>query len=118
MASGFNTADFKTLELNIPPDSQGQESLEEKFDKIYLKTKEILLRKNKDYGDNNLLRHGEFGLLVRMSDKLARLENLIQREDRAPDVKDETLEDTLLDLIGYSVNYLRLLDEGKFNGKK
>jgi len=46
---------------------------------------------------------------VRLSDKIARLENMVFK---APAV-DETLEDTLKDIAGYAVNAIRLLREGR-----
>jgi len=42
------------------------------------------------------------GILVRISDKLARIANLLRRNGKMA-VKDERLEDTLLDLINYSI---------------
>lgn len=44
----------------------------------------------------------EQGILVRMSDKLSRLANLMQ-DGHERGVSDETVDDTLLDLINYSV---------------
>ena len=41
------------------------------------------------------------GILVRISDKIARISNLLEREDIA--IKDEKVEDTMLDLINYSI---------------
>jgi len=38
------------------------------------------------------------GIYTRISDKFARLSNLLHRD---PAVTDESLEDTILDLIGY-----------------
>ena len=42
------------------------------------------------------------GILVRISDKLARIANLQKRNGKVA-IKDEKLEDTLLDLINYSI---------------
>ena len=46
------------------------------------------------YGDVDMLD----GIYTRISDKFARLSNLLHRD---PAVTDESLEDTILDLIGY-----------------
>ena len=42
------------------------------------------------------------GILVRISDKIARIANLLKRNGKTA-IKDEKLEDTLLDLINYSI---------------
>lgn len=57
-----------------------------------------LIRKQTDYGHENIRRFGERGLFVRLHDKVARLENLLAR-DASP--KNESLADNLLDVVGY-----------------
>lgn len=59
---------------------------------------EIILRKNADYGDA-WQRHGVAGVLVRLSDKSLRLQNL---EGREALVVDESVTDTLIDIVGYA----------------
>jgi len=81
--------------------------------KIDKKRMEITLRKNKDYSgtDGSAFKNFEAteffgitstlkGMLVRMSDKFMRMCVLI-KEDRDPAVKDESLEDTILDMMNY-----------------
>lgn len=63
---------------------------------------DTVIRKQHDYGKENILRFGQLGLEVRVHDKLARLEHLTATRE-APKVADETLADTVLDLVGYSV---------------
>ena len=41
---------------------------------------DIVIKKQHDYGHENILAFGEFGVLVRTNDKLARLKNLIGKE--------------------------------------
>lgn len=41
----------------------------------------------------------ETGILTRMTDKMARISNLIKQEAQ---VKDESIQDTLMDLVNYS----------------
>ena len=78
---------------------------------LYKNNMEILINKNADYsGDdneffNNFLnveRLGitsvEKGLLVRITDKFTRINNLIDKEAK---VKDEKIEDTIADFINY-----------------
>ena|ERR1039458_7258322 len=67
----------------------------------------ITTKKNNDYGGandpfKNFRTFGELGILVRMSDKFARLQTAIQ-EKRAFEVDDESLEDTYLDLANYAL---------------
>lgn len=68
-----------------------------------------LIKKQKDYGPENISRFGDVGLLIRMHDKIARLENILAKTqndfNRAisiNSVQDETIVDTLIDIIGYS----------------
>jgi hypothetical protein len=62
---------------------------------------EMLARKQHDYGPENILRFGNTGLLVRLHDKVARLENLARRA--SSDALNESIFDTHLDILGYSV---------------
>jgi hypothetical protein len=55
-------------------------------------------RKQKDYGSDNIAAFGEYGCLVRCTDKLARLRNLLTN---VADPKNEALEDSWLDLSNY-----------------
>ena len=60
---------------------------------------DILVKKQSDYGHQNIARFGRAGLLVRVHDKVARLENLL-RDDRKPE--NESILDNFIDVIGYS----------------
>lgn len=62
---------------------------------------EILVRKQMDYGHENIRRFGRIGLIVRIQDKTARLENLVAKgaED---DPQNESLLDNVVDVMGYS----------------
>jgi hypothetical protein len=59
----------------------------------------ILVRKQRDYGHHNIARFGRAGLLVRMHDKVARLENLLQNETNP---ENESVVDNFIDVIGYA----------------
>lgn len=59
----------------------------------------ILVRKQRDYGHHNIARFGRAGLLVRMHDKVARLENLLQW---STDPENESVVDNFIDVIGYA----------------
>ena len=72
----------------------------------------ILVRKQQDYGHANILRFGKDGVLVRLWDKVARYENLT-KEGTDMAANFESVEDTLLDIIGY-VTILRMLEKNTF----
>lgn len=61
-------------------------------------TTKTLIGKQRDYGPENISRFGRQGLLVRLHDKVARLENLAARGS-AP--QNESIHDNFLDVVGY-----------------
>lgn len=63
---------------------------------------ELLIGKQSDYGTENIARFGRTGLIIRLHDKVARLENL-RDSSLTLTPYNESIEDTLLDVIGYSV---------------
>lgn len=67
----------------------------------------LLIKKQKDYGAKNILEFGEYGVLVRVSDKRHRLKNLLQN-DKEP--KNESIEDTWKDIRNYAQIALMLRD--------
>ena len=81
------------------------------FDVVLEYCKILAKSKNKQYGVKNLLIFQGFGILTRMNDKMARLNNLFYNfntpQEPIIDNLSETLNDTLLDLINYSI-YLYL----------
>lgn len=84
----------------------------------------LLIKKQKDYGPLNILEFGQVGLIVRMFDKVARLKNLISKSKSTSDllssnsVANESIIDTLMDLIGYSTIGLMLLERDDVYGNK
>lgn len=66
----------------------------------------LLCRKQHDYGHGNINKFGEFGVIVRLSDKVERYKNLVGKQ-----AMNESTNDTLTDIIGYCVVLLMLLDE-------
>lgn len=91
---------------------------EELFKDITTQLYDILIKKNHDYGSSVSQTYRDFGLTsyaIRISDKLNRLKTLIKEEKLL--VTDESIQDTLMDLAGYSVLALvELKLEGKDNG--
>ena len=75
----------------------------------------ILLKKQQDYGPLNISHApggAMNGLRVRMHDKLARLNNLI---DTSNTPNYESIEDTLIDLANYAIIGL-LVQRGQWEG--
>jgi len=70
--------------------------------------KQILVKKQKDYGHDNIARFGRIGLLVRVHDKIARLENLLNRGTHP---ENESLQDNFKDVIGYCAIGMMVEDE-------
>ena len=64
----------------------------------------LLIRKHKDYGPNGALN----GLRVRMHDKVARINHLIDSEVSP---SNESLRDSFLDLLNYSAIAMMVLDK-------
>jgi hypothetical protein len=69
---------------------------------------ELFKKKNKDYGDA-FAEYGVVGVLVRMGDKIKRLQNI--EKNKITLVNDENMRDTLIDLHNYSAMAIMLLDE-------
>lgn len=79
-------------------------SNEESFGELLSQMHDTYIRKNRDYRDSFTKSMDKFGLIasvVRLGDKMNRLENLA--DGKSPNVKDESIADTLLDLANYAV---------------
>lgn len=108
----FNTCFTTTFQVN---DSSNE--LVKNFKNITSKMTETYEKKNHDYGDSFGKSLDKFGLIasvVRMGDKMNRIESLINKSIQNPAypsvsvkdvnlVKDESIKDTLLDLANYAV---------------
>jgi hypothetical protein len=76
-------------------------------DKMY----DTYKKKNHDYGnsfDQSLDKFGIIASLVRLGDKMNRIESLCSKQQQ---VKDESIKDTLLDLANYAVMTLMWLNK-------
>jgi len=70
---------------------------------------ELFISKQRDYGSENIAKFGTAGLLIRIHDKIARLENIMERSEGdfntavgVNAVPGETIVDTLYDVVGYA----------------
>ena len=88
------------------------------FESILSEIRVIMVRKHQDYGPLNIAMApggAMNGLLVRMHDKMARLENLYYKQSDTPNY--ESLEDTFIDLANYAIIGL-LVQRGQWEGIK
>ena len=101
------------------------EQMLDNFNKAY----ELFCRKQHDYGDSNIRlgldlspstsdclannRLAQLGVVIRMNDKINRLVNLYKKDMVDNSAVDESVEDTLLDLMNYA-NILSTLRAGKW----
>tara|TARA_R100000781_G_scaffold39880_1_gene27703 strand:- start:22 stop:420 length:399 start_codon:yes stop_codon:yes gene_type:complete len=95
------------------------------FDRAY----QLFCRKQHDYGDSNIRlgldlhssssesfannRLAQLGVVIRMNDKINRLINLYKKDMVETSAVDESVEDTLIDLMNYA-NILMTLKAGKW----
>lgn len=78
------------------------------FNAILNPIAELLARKNMDYGNSYDLLRNEYGpvsYLIRIADKLNRVKQLTITDNQMVD--NESIEDTLKDIIGYTALELR-----------
>jgi len=90
--------------------SKNNDDFENKIDKIFKNMKQLLIKKHHDYGNSNLEKYGEFGILVRISDKISRLE---QKVINKKELMTDSHEDIYKDLIGYATQALIMLEDEK-----
>lgn len=97
-------------------DHQTESEMEANVSAITARLKEILLKKNQDYGPLNIS-HAPGGpingLRVRMYDKLARINNLYEKGGDTPNF--ESLEDSFIDLANYAIIGI-LVQNGQWSG--
>lgn len=74
----------------------------------------LLASKQHDYGHANITKFGSQGVEVRLYDKVARYENLGERVVRGHDVSNESITDTLIDMIGYVIIW-HMLKQNEFS---
>lgn len=87
---------------SLPPDRTFQ------YKNIQKEALELFRKKNQDYGDA-FANYGPVGVLVRMGDKISRLQSISNNGITLVD--NESLRDTLIDLHNYAAMAIMLLDE-------
>ena len=96
------------LNLDLTESSETASSRVSQMQSIQSEGLELFKRKNQDYGDA-FAKYGVIGVLVRMGDKIARLQSISTKSVSLVDT--ESLRDTLIDLHNYSAMAIMLLDE-------
>ena len=85
--------DLLALEYDIQTEMGRQALL------VALENVATLDRKQRDYGSQNITSFAEFGVLVRMNDKMERLKHL----NKMPNPKNESIDDSYLDISNYGI---------------
>lgn len=91
------------MEEMINAAEENSKALANQFKNITEEMLQTYIRKNHDYGDSFNKSLDKFGIIasvVRMNDKMERIESLMNKEAL---VKDESIKDTLLDLANYAI---------------
>lgn len=86
--------------------NQKPKTFEESLDLYLGKMRELMIKKQKDYGPRNILDCGEIGLVVRLNDKLARIKNLYGVTNGSFQKKstcNESIDDTFVDIANYGL---------------
>jgi hypothetical protein len=81
------------------------ETFQEGVEAVMGELEHLMISKQKDYGPGNIMSFGEFGVLVRVNDKIERLKNLL-KEGKTP--KNESVEDSWKDIANYAIIALML----------
>ena len=94
---------------NFPPNPSPRGDLYDLHTKTCAAALDLMRAKNEDYAVatdpyRNFRQFGRYGILVRLSDKLSRLRTFEERGVLS--VKDESIEDTVRDVINYAILYL------------
>ena len=78
---------------------------------------DLLRRKHEDYGPGNIMASGHTGIAIRLSDKMARLENMMRFMTHgevstlnAASPNFESIQDTYMDIAGYALIGVMLLN--------
>ena len=84
-------------------------TFEEAIDEVMGELRELMINKQRDYGHSNITDFGEYGVFVRLNDKVCRLKNLLGKKEP----KNESIEDSWRDTANYAIIAL-MLRKGTF----
>lgn len=105
-AEGLDLSYLRSWTDDLRPEDVGRTTFDpddpqQAFRAIFDEAYDLMLRKQRDYGNGNIETFGTAGVLVRLADKFARLRNLTSKGQEP--ATDESLEDTWLDIINYGL---------------
>lgn len=89
---------------------------ESNYMKIAVNIAKLVEKKNTDYGsafDESIDEWGAMAYFLRVKDKYNRAKNLVKNEAQ---VKDESIKDTLKDIIGYTLLMLNYMEQKEVSG--
>lgn len=85
---------------------------ENEMDYIYADLRHMLIGKHKNYGEDNLKKHGLRGIVVRIDDKMSRVNNMMNNtKDLRRPLLNPNIRDQFMDIAGYCLQALRLMNE-------
>jgi hypothetical protein len=121
MGSNYSSFETQECELLNPLSSEELNDYLNKdnnritqFKTVQREALELFTKKNKDYGDA-FATYGPIGVLVRLGDKLSRLQTITSSKIILIDT--ETTRDTLIDLHNYTAMAIMLLDQDNKKSK-
>ena len=92
---------------------ENPEVILELIQRVHDETLEIFKKKNSDYGDA-FATYGMIGVIVRIGDKIMRIKSLSNNKTKMDDINnkvmDESVKDTLYDLINYTAMAIMLIN--------
>ena len=81
----------------------GPVTFEDHFRELHDELLRVMVDRQRKYGPGNIPKFGMFGVLVRLNDKIERLNNMATSGGLAlTDFGDESVEDTLIDIANYA----------------
>lgn len=83
-------------EIDQLMDGKNPNTFEEALDQVWAKSRRVMIERQRKYGPNNINRHGEGGIVVRLDDKIERLMNQMEFED-------DSREDGWIDVCNYAL---------------
>lgn len=81
-----------------------QNKFEEQIIKTCIELAETLIYKNREYGNsytNQLNKYGILSLIIRLNDKLSRIESIYEKEEK--EIVFESAMDNIFDMAGYCI---------------